>query len=424
MIGFREGNRSKKIFLVQFVLFALGSLLMVPKVHAVAQWARKYNLSCTTCHTAFPRLNHFGEQFMQNGYQMPDTEDGDEEGKEKIGDRLTIDELQNYLGVRLNLDAVNIQTKAQDRGGKSNAEAKLDIGNPNWLQIFTAGSVFKNVSVFIETEIEEDEVQFSWFRLGFHNLFGLGSLANIRIGNTSMMDWHVLSGRLRMISNISNQATRYLSSDDEGEDSVNMSSATPGISFYGYTHGVTYEAGVANGKRNQSDPNRFKNYFGTLTYQMEDGDLEGSGISFWGMFGTDTKDYSDDNISNGFWRFSPGLNFRYNENLDILVAYFWGRDDNYFLVDNSINEPNDMIGLATQIGYNVTPEIFTALQYDFVEDEADSQNFNKISPSVSYFIRENMRLSLTARLDVLDEETTDPRHLRQDEYILNFRAMF
>jgi hypothetical protein len=405
-------------------LLVLDSLLVVRQAGAVTQFSRKYGTDCTTCHTAFPRLNHYGERFMQNGYQIPDTEDGDDVGKEKVSDRLTLDELKYYLGVRLNLDAVKVQTKSQERGGEPNAEAKVDIGNPNWLQIFTAGSVFKNVSVFIETEIEEDDVKFSWFHLGFHNLFGLGSLANIRIGNISIMDWHVLSGRLRMISNIRNQATRYLSSDGDGEDSVNMSSATPAISFYGYTHGITYEAGISSGKSNQSDPNRFKNYFGTIKYQIEDGDLEGSGISFWGMYGTDTKDYGEDNISNGFWRFSPGLNLRYNENLDILVAYFTGSDENYFLVDNSIREPNDMHGFAVQIGYNVTPEIFTALQYDFVEDEADSQNFNKISPSVSYFIRENMRLGLTARFDILDEEATDPRHLRQDEYILNFRAMF
>jgi hypothetical protein len=421
-------NFNKKIG-IEIPLF-LGLLLIgaglsiVPQASAVSQFSRKYSITCTTCHTAFPRLNHFGERFMQNGYQMPGTENGSEVGKEKISDMLTIDNLKNFLGVRLSLDAVNVQTKAQDRGGESNAEAKVDIGNPNWLQIFTAGSIFKNLSIFIETEIEEDEIHFSWYRLGFHNLFGLGSLLNIRIGNTSMMDWHVLSGRLRMISNIRNEATRYLSSDGEGEDSVNMSSAAPAISLYGYTHGITYEAGISNGKSNQSDPNRFKNYFGTLKYQAESGALEGSGISFWGMYGTDTKDYSEDDIRNGFWRFSPGLNLRYDEDLDILVAYFMGRDENYFLVDNSFREPNDMQGIAAQIGYNVTSEIFTALQYDFVEDEADSQNFNKISPSISYFFIENMRLSLTARFDILDEAATDPRHLRQDEYILNFRVMF
>jgi hypothetical protein len=33
-------------------------------------FARKYNLQCTACHFAFPRLNAFGRAFRQNGYRM------------------------------------------------------------------------------------------------------------------------------------------------------------------------------------------------------------------------------------------------------------------------------------------------------------------------------------------------------------------
>ncbi len=38
---------------------------------ALPLFARKYNLQCTTCHFAFPRLNAFGRAFRQNGYRMP-----------------------------------------------------------------------------------------------------------------------------------------------------------------------------------------------------------------------------------------------------------------------------------------------------------------------------------------------------------------
>jgi hypothetical protein len=39
--------------------------------HALPLFARKYNLQCTTCHFAFPRLNKFGMDFRQRGYRMP-----------------------------------------------------------------------------------------------------------------------------------------------------------------------------------------------------------------------------------------------------------------------------------------------------------------------------------------------------------------
>ena len=51
------------------------ALAMAPiKGWAIANWARKYNVDCATCHSpAVPRLNEFGHQFRKMGYRM-DTE--------------------------------------------------------------------------------------------------------------------------------------------------------------------------------------------------------------------------------------------------------------------------------------------------------------------------------------------------------------
>ena len=38
---------------------------------AIPAFARKYQTSCTTCHTAFPKLNPFGEAFRRNNYRFP-----------------------------------------------------------------------------------------------------------------------------------------------------------------------------------------------------------------------------------------------------------------------------------------------------------------------------------------------------------------
>lgn len=44
---------------------------------AVPIFARKYETSCQTCHTAFPKLNPFGEAFRRNGHRFPGDEDED-----------------------------------------------------------------------------------------------------------------------------------------------------------------------------------------------------------------------------------------------------------------------------------------------------------------------------------------------------------
>jgi len=52
------------------VLVVLASACLATPGHALPIFARKYNLQCTTCHFAFPRLNAFGRAFRQNGYRM------------------------------------------------------------------------------------------------------------------------------------------------------------------------------------------------------------------------------------------------------------------------------------------------------------------------------------------------------------------
>ncbi len=56
---------------VSAVLFGAILFLLSPAAQALPAFARKYQTSCTTCHTIFPKLNPFGEAFRRNGYRFP-----------------------------------------------------------------------------------------------------------------------------------------------------------------------------------------------------------------------------------------------------------------------------------------------------------------------------------------------------------------
>ena len=47
--------------------------MSVQTAEAIPAFAQKYTLNCTTCHTAPPQINTFGERFLENGYQLPGT---------------------------------------------------------------------------------------------------------------------------------------------------------------------------------------------------------------------------------------------------------------------------------------------------------------------------------------------------------------
>ena len=57
--------------------------LLPERAEAIPAFARKYQMSCTTCHAPFPRLKPYGEEFAARGFRM------DEASKEPT--RATLD---------------------------------------------------------------------------------------------------------------------------------------------------------------------------------------------------------------------------------------------------------------------------------------------------------------------------------------------
>ena len=60
---------------------------------ALPVFARQYKVPCSSCHSAIPRRNEYGDAFFKNGYQWPG-----ESGTTKTG---TIDDATEMRGVAL-----------------------------------------------------------------------------------------------------------------------------------------------------------------------------------------------------------------------------------------------------------------------------------------------------------------------------------
>ena len=160
-------------------------LLAPEEAQAIPAFARKYNTNCMDCHTAPPMLNAFGQRFLENGYQLPGTEDGGSTGKKKLGD-LNLDDVSQYVGFRLVGNAVrswgfNKQNPAGADAGV--VENKTEFTFPRNFVLFAGGTVAKNVGFMVElghpvgaggAEVERGFVTFN--NLGSHNL------AHLRVG--------------------------------------------------------------------------------------------------------------------------------------------------------------------------------------------------------------------------------------------------
>jgi len=414
-----HGRRGVDGFLVKMlavmILLSLALLLVpVKDAEAVSQWSRKYKVECSTCHVAFPRLNHFGEQFMKNGFQWPGgPPDGDKEGKEEISDQLVIDEVGNWLGARLSLTPLKFESNSLTRNNQ--LDDQLTVGNTKWLQFFVAGSLFKNVSIFIEQEFTVDSSLFNWYHLGFHNLYG--TYVNFQVGRISPVDFTPLSDRLRQWAKSDVMNVNSSPGTSSSENAINVRTDRPGLQYYGYKGPWTWFAGIDNGK-DATDTDSSKNYWLGFKAELPEtakSAFVGSSVGYHFYQGTDNISTSTAQITNRFYRHTFSTNIRYNENLDIQAVYQYGNDENGTLAASAVE--TDFDGFTIIAGYR-DYDWWYILQYDNVNSsDLPAIEKDRISPSVWYFLRDNFKAGLAVRLD-LNENTVN------HEAAFEIRTMF
>lgn len=426
--------------LVLLTISSIISLMLPDQASATSQWSRKTGMSCQSCHTVFPRLNSFGEEFLRNGYQMMtahkkatevDTSRTEENGNDQS--EVYLDKVDHLFGFRLNMTPIQLETNSFQEDSASEKKPRLTLGNPIWLQMFVAGSIYRDISFFSELEHTQGAFKFNWFYFNFTNLVGSKAL-NFQVGNISPLEFASYPNRLPQLPNIKGEVFLIRSSDGQGEESVDMSSARPGIQYFGHGEWILGYAGISPGTK-AVDVNQFLNYWGGLVFKMPEDVLngfEGSTATIHLYAGTDTKNTGIESpgpqkaqVQNKFIRISPQVNVRYDEKLDIQAAYVWGKDENRSLVTNPIGDFK-YHGFAFEGGYMPSDVWHLALHYD--KYSSDNQlptgkpviDFQRIVPAVTYIINQNIRISAYYEKDMSDI----PSDQKVDKIYINLRTMF
>jgi hypothetical protein len=159
-------------------------------------FARKYQTSCVTCHTVYPKLNAFGEAFRLNGYRMPkETEEqikqkpvslGSEAYKRVWPDAVWPNELPGNAPLAVNVKMASIYSTSTDASGNKTT-VQSDFQFPQEVNLFAAGTLGEHMSFMAElTHAENSDgsagTEIEHARLGFESLLGPEHAFNIRIG--------------------------------------------------------------------------------------------------------------------------------------------------------------------------------------------------------------------------------------------------
>lgn len=417
-----------------FGFWMLFLLLIAPNSNATSQFAKKTGIPCSTCHTVFPRLTSFGEEFLKNGYQLETTYKKNwEEAFPIDAGGVKLDEVTNLFGFRINMTPIEFDTKSFQQDSGMAKTTKLTLSNPVWLQMFVVGSIYKDISFFSELEYSKSSFKFNWFYFNFTNILN-SPLANFQVGNISPLEFASYPNRLPQLPNLKGEVFLLKSSNGTGESSMDMSSARPGIQYFGKHSFATVYLGLSPGVSSAS-VNQYMNYWGGLVCKLPEDVIkgfDGSTLTLHYYTGTDTKYTGQETaaqkaqVANKFTRFSPQINIRYNEKLDIQAAYVTGTDENYSLVA-SPSKSFKYSGFALEAGYMPSDIWHLGVHYDNYSSEdkvvatgKPVLNYQRIVPSATYIVNENIRFTAYYEKNLTDIDA----NLKVDKTYLNIRVMF
>ena len=361
----------------KFVITILAVFALVQAAAAIPAFARKYGYSCEICHAPVPRLKAFGEEFMGNGYRIPDKEPP----------RATIDTgdptllLQRELPLAMRFDGF--------LSYEPNGAVKGDFRTPVAMKILSGGNISEHVSYYTYFLMTEDSkiVGLEDTYLYFHGLFGTSlsfSVGQFRITDPIKPAETRLTAENYMIYKFRVGASKISLSYDRGI-----------MAGYRTNFGTDFVLELVNGNgiddQDIFDSDKYK----SLVYRVAQ--------SFWkdniriGIIGYTGKEAGENGPTNSVTYFGPDVRVRL-PNVDLTLEYVRRTDSNPLFVraefaPTGISHASDAY-LAEAI---IAPrgdksQTFYTVAYNRVDSSLATADYQTLTFNLSHMLRRNLRL--------------------------------
>jgi hypothetical protein len=128
-----------KLHTTTILLFIVGVLLLLPdQSSAIPAFARKYNISCSTCHSVAPKLKEYGEDFAGNAFNLPDAPPPARTYVD-AGDDMML--LHRFFPLAIRFDGF-LQLADRDKG-------KFDFQTPYGVKLLSGGPISEHVGYYM-----------------------------------------------------------------------------------------------------------------------------------------------------------------------------------------------------------------------------------------------------------------------------------
>jgi len=344
---------------------------------AIPAFARRYKISCTTCHNPFPRLTPYGEEFAGNGFVIPE----EEKDRDYVvaGDPLLRLNRTFPIAVRFDAYGVYEDQKTVDQ----------DLQIPWGLKLLSGGAVAEGIGYYFYFYMSErgEVAGVEDAYIHFNDIFG--SNLDVMVGQFQTSD-PLLKRELRLTFEDYRAYTVRI-----GDSATNLAYDRGLMLTYGIASTGTDLAGfvvngngkaVADEESRKFDNDKLKNY----GFRLLQGIGEHVGIGGFVYYGQERQ---LNNYKNEITNYGPDLHLTVGP-LAFSGQYLYRQDTNpgFDVAAMKIQTDSWLAELIFSPQRDRSRHYFTLL-YNLIDSEQDTKDYETLSFSATYVLRRNVRLT-------------------------------
>jgi len=371
--------------------------LITEHTQAIPSFARKYRLSCTTCHSpSIPKLKEYGDSFAGNGFRLEDEESprffvpaGDDK-LSLIRDFPMAARFDGFLTHNVN----------------NNESA--DFQSPYLIKLLSGGELSDRISYYFYFYMSErgEVAGVEDAYLMYNNLFGV--------------DLDVYFGQFQVSDPLFKRELRLTLEDYRpyiaqiGTSGITLKYDKGIMLTLGLESGTTLAGQIVNGngipeaENHVFDNDKYKNVLGRITQSIGDQ----LSIGAFGYFGKEIlANTAGTEITNEALIFGPDITYAPSFMFEVNLQYVLREDSEVFPNMGSVNPMQDVqtSGAIAEIMYSPKGDnsnfYFTGL-FNLVESDFDPADYQSFTFHTGYIARRNVRLA--AEISLVETNQQDP----------------
>jgi hypothetical protein len=349
-------------------------ILISPEVgNAIPAFARKHKISCNTCHTVFPRLKAYGDEFAGNGFIIKE--------KENKRDYVTAGDDLLWLNKDFPIAARMEMFGTHDQG----KDVENDLQAPWGIKLLSGGTIYKSIGYYFYFYLSErgEVAGIEDAYIHFDNIFE--SNLDIMVGQFQTSD-PLMKRELRLT-----YEDYEIYKTNIGYSNINLTYDRGVILAYSLEQtGTDIIAMLVNGNgkpeavNRKLDSDNYKNIGFRVNQSL------GDFMTIGGFYYSGKENYADSSRTNKVYYIGPDISIGTGF-AELTAQYLYRKDTNpeFMNVSSDIKTNGYIIELLVAPDIDKSDYYFTGL-YNLID--SDIYKYETATLSFTYLLARNLRL--------------------------------